>query len=41
MKERTPREADRVMLDVNQSLSATVAPMAKEVAGGRVSNGIE
>ncbi|KAJ8424718.1 hypothetical protein Cgig2_013846 [Carnegiea gigantea] len=30
--ERTHREADRVLLNRNQSLSATVAPMAKQVA---------
>lgn len=32
VSERTHREADRVLLDINQSLSATVAPMAKQVA---------
>ncbi|GKB36701.1 hypothetical protein Tco_0881643 [Tanacetum coccineum] len=32
VSERTHREADRVLLNRNQSLSATVAPMAKQVA---------
>ena len=32
VSESTHREADRVILDINQSLSATVAPMAKQVA---------
>ena len=31
VSERTHREADRVLLNRNQSLSATVAPMAKQV----------
>lgn len=32
VSKRTHREADRVILDRNLSLSATVAPMAKQVA---------
>ena len=32
VSERRHREADRVILDRKQSLSATVAPMAKEVS---------
>ncbi len=32
VNERTHREADKVIFDVNQSLSTTMAPMAKQVA---------
>ena len=32
VNERTHREAEKVLLDVNQSLSTTMAPMAKQVA---------